>query len=251
MRKRIYQILEAVNRNDRAAEAYSAFMLAVIIISLVPLCFKEVKPLLVITDRVAVTVFIIDYLLRLYTADYKLRKGAASFFIYPFTPLAVFDLLCILPSLHLLGGGFRLFKIFRLYRTMLVFRIFKFLRYSKSSRLIAGVFRSQKKPLLAVAALAMSYILLSALAVFNVEPDTFDNFFDAVYWATVSLTTVGYGDIYPLSAVGRVVTMISSLFGIAIIALPSGIITAGFMEELHKYHDNQAGDDNDWLSEEE
>ena len=64
------------------------------------------------------------------------------------------------------------------------------------------------------------------------EPDSFDTFFDAVYWATVSLTTVGYGDIYPVTGIGRVVTMLSSIFGIAIIAMPSGIITAGFMEEL-------------------
>ena len=68
--------------------------------------------------------------------------------------------------------------------------------------------------------------------IFNVEPDSFDNFFDAVYWATVSLTTMGYGDIYPVTTIGRIVTMVSSIFGIAIIALPAGIITAGFMEQL-------------------
>lgn len=76
--------------------------------------------------------------------------------------------------------------------------------------------------------------MISALIVFNVEPDSFNTFFDAIYWATVSLTTVGYGDIYPVSVAGRVVTMISSVFGIAIIALPSGIITAGYMDEIRK-----------------
>lgn len=65
-----------------------------------------------------------------------------------------------------------------------------------------------------------------------VEPDSFDTFFDAVYWATVSLATMGYGDIYPVSTVGRIVTMASAIFGIAIIALPAGIITAGFVEQL-------------------
>ena len=65
------------------------------------------------------------------------------------------------------------------------------------------------------------------------EPDTFNDFFDAVYWATVSLTTVGYGDIYPVSSAGRIITMLSSLFGIAVIALPAGIITAGYMDKLH------------------
>ena len=66
------------------------------------------------------------------------------------------------------------------------------------------------------------------------EPDSFGSFFDAVYWATVSLTTVGYGDIYPVSTLGRIITMISSVFGIAIVALPAGIITAGYMNEINK-----------------
>ena len=77
----------------------------------------------------------------------------------------------------------------------------------------------------------MQQICIDAL-VFNVEPESFESFFDAVYWATVSLTTVGYGDIYPISTIGRVITMLSSIFGIAIVALPAGIITAGYMSEL-------------------
>ena len=84
-----------------------------------------------------------------------------------------------------------------------------------------------------VGILAAGYVLISALVIFNVEPDSFENFFEAVYWATVSLTTMGYGDIYPVTTLGRIVTMVSSIFGIAIIALPAGIITAGFMEQLN------------------
>ena len=70
--------------------------------------------------------------------------------------------------------------------------------------------------------------------IFNAEPDSFDDFFESVYWATVLLTTVGYGDIYPVTDIGRLIAMISSLFGIAIVALPAGIITAGYMKELEK-----------------
>jgi voltage-gated potassium channel len=69
--------------------------------------------------------------------------------------------------------------------------------------------------------------------------NTFDNFFDAVYWATVSLTTVGYGDIYPVTLVGRIVAMISSFFGIAVVALPAGIITAGYMNAISKREDTK------------
>ena len=82
--------------------------------------------------------------------------------------------------------------------------------------------------------MAVAYVLISALVIYNVEPESFDTFFDAIYWATISLTTVGYGDIYPVTTIGRIVTMISSVFGIAIIALPSGVITAGYLEEVNK-----------------
>ena len=88
--------------------------------------------------------------------------------------------------------------------------------------------------MITVGFLAAAYVMISALVIFNAEPDTFDTFFDAIYWATVSLTTMGYGDIYPVTTIGRIVTMVSSVFGIAIIALPSGIITAGLMEEINK-----------------
>ena len=113
-------------------------------------------------------------------------------------------------------------------------RVFKFLRYLKSFDIIASVFKEQKKVLSAVATMAVAYILVSALVIYNVEPESFETFFDAIYWATISLTTVGYGDIYPVTTIGRIVTMISSAFGIAIIALPSGVITAGYLAEINK-----------------
>ena len=80
--------------------------------------------------------------------------------------------------------------------------------------------------------LAVGYVLTAALLIFNLEPQTFDSFFDAVYWAVVSLTTMGYGDIYPVTTVGRIITILSAFVGVAIVALPAGIITAGYMEEL-------------------
>ena len=96
---------------------------------------------------------------------------------------------------------------------------------------------NSKDALLAICTLAIGYILISALIVFNIESDSFNTFFDAIYWATVSLTTVGYGDIYPVTIAGRIVTMISSIMGIAIVALPAGIITAGYMAALDEKKD--------------
>ena len=97
-----------------------------------------------------------------------------------------------------------------------------------------SVFKKQKNALIVVCCLAIGYVLVAALIIFNVEPETFRSFFDAVYWATVSLTTVGYGDLYAVSTVGKIITMVSSVFGIAIVALPAGIITAGYMSEIEQ-----------------
>ena len=233
-RRRIYEVIEAAGAEERAKSAYDYTMIIVIVASLVPLAFKEATPLLKTLDKICVSIFILDYLLHWITADYKLKKKAASFFLYPLTPMALLDLLCILPSFSLLAGGVRLLKIIRLLRAFRVLRAAKMFRYSRSIFLIVDVIKEQKAPLLAVGSLAIGYILISALVVFNVEPDSFDTFFDAVYWATVSLTTVGYGDIYPVSMAGRIITMLSSILGIAIVALPAGIITAGYMDKLNR-----------------
>ena len=204
-------------------------MTVLIIASLLPLCFKEYSPVLETIEYACVLVFIADYLARWATADLKLGKGALSFLIYPFTPMAVIDLLSILPVFNALNDALRTLRVLRLFRAL---RMFKLIRYSKSASAIAAVLEKEREALLAVLCLAIGYILVSALVIFKVEPETFNTFFDAVYWAVVSLTTVGYGDLYPTSDVGRAIAMISSLMGVAVVALPSGIFTAGMLDEL-------------------
>lgn len=233
-RKRIFEIIEVGQDGDVISKIYDFFMMAAIVISIIPLTMKQTGYVVNIIDKVTVVIFIIDYLLRMVTADLKLNKGSLSYILYPFSFMAIIDLLSILPSLMMINKGLRLLKIFRLLRTFRVFRVFKAFRYSKNVEIILNVFRKQKESLIVVCGLAVGYILVSALVVFNVEPDTFDSFFDAVYWATVSLTTVGYGDIYPTSTIGQIITMISAIFGIAIVALPAGIITAGYMDEIER-----------------
>lgn len=239
MRKKLYSIIEPAGNGTKLSSIYDFVMMATIIVSIVPLAFKETNLVFQWIDYITVGIFVLDYILRLFTADYKLNKSAASFFVYPITPMAVIDLLSILPSVTVLNNGFRLLKLFRLLRTLKVLRAFKFLRYSKSFDVIASVFKKQKKVLSAVATMAVAYVLISALVIYNVEPESFETFFDAIYWATISLTTVGYGDIYPITTIGRIVTMISSVFGIAIIALPSGVITAGYLSEINKDQDSE------------
>ena len=243
MRKKLYSIIEPASEGDKLSNIYDFFMMATIIISVIPLAFRETNAVFQWIDYITVGIFILDYFLRLITADLKLNKSAASFFIYPITPMAIIDLISILPSLTVLNGGLKLLKLFRLLRTLKVFRTLKFLRYSKSFEIIVNVFKKQKRVLSAVAAMAVAYILVSALVIYNVEPESFATFFDAIYWATISLTTVGYGDIYPVTTIGRVVTMISSAFGIAIIALPSGVITAGYLAEVDRDGDGEADEE--------
>lgn len=232
LKKRIYEVIEVSRPDDKLSKAYDIMMLLTIVVSMIPLTLKNEAGIFQIIDKITVTIFIIDYLLRMYTSDYKMGIiSYKAYLAYPFTPMAIIDLLSILPAITFFNKNLKMIKMFRLFRAL---RVFKAIRYSKSMMIIANVFRKQKKSLMAVLVLAIAYIIISALVVFQVEPDTFASFFDAVYWATISLTTTGYGDIYPVSTIGRVVTMISTLFGIAIVALPAGIVTAGYMEELGK-----------------
>lgn len=248
MRKRLYEIMEPSGKGDAASKVYDVFMLAVIVLSLIPLAFKEEPTVFTVIDKVAAGIFILDYIARLLTADFAIersdhikdhvKKTWARFLVYPVTPMAIIDLLSILPSLTLISNAFRALKIFRSLR---ILRAFLAIRHSDLVfNTVKNVFWNKKVPLLTVLALAAGFILASALAVFNVEPETFPTFFDAVYWAAVSLTTVGYGDICTVTTVGRIVTILSSVFGVALIAMPSGILAAGFLEEFRAEKQKQA-----------
>jgi voltage-gated potassium channel len=228
----LFNILEKDNIRSWKNRLYEWMMFVVIIISIIPLAFKTQSKLFVWFDNIAVIIFIIDYIARWMTADYKLHKKKKwqSFLLYPFTAMAIIDLLSILPSINLLNPVFRMFRITRM---MKILRLFKFFRYSSQVKLLFNVIYKERNVLLSVLFIAIFYIFITALIMFNVESNkNFDTFFDALYWATTTLTTVGYGDIYPMSDVGRFISMLSAIFGVAVIALPSGVITAGYLDEL-------------------
>ena len=237
MRKRIFQLIEPDQNGDKTSIAYDITMLVAIAISIIPLMFVKDCTVFHIIELVTVTLFIIDYLLRWMTADLRMGRGKWSFVLYPITGWAIIDMLSILPGLSILGQGFKIFRVTRLLR---ILRIFKFVRYSEKIQVLGRVIKKEKTVLLSVLVMAVLYVFLTALIMFNVEPHvnpetgvtTFGNFFDALYWATVTLTTVGYGDLCPVTEIGRFVSMLSSLFGVAIIALPSGVITASYLDEL-------------------
>lgn len=245
LREKIYDLVEPRRIDTHKARTYDSIMLLAVDLSILPLMFRTQYEIFWYFDLFSGVCFIVDYLLRWLTADFKSKHNKiVAFILYPFTPMAIIDMLSILPVFNLLGPSFKMFRVSRLLKLL---RIFKVIRYYEPLAIIHRVIRKQGSVLLAVLWLALFYIFITALIMFNAEEDInpatgkllFDNFFDAFYWAACTLTTVGYGDIYPISSIGRVISIISSIVGIAIIALPSGIITAGYMDEVKKRNEQK------------
>lgn len=239
MRRRLYNIIKSPTEGNSETTLYDYFMMIVIIVSLLPLIYKpDAEPYWVIyIEHIAVTIFIIDYVLRWIVADYEYPNLKAPFLQYVYQPMAIIDIVSILPgilvSITYHNPEFMTLMLLRLTRLARVLRSIKILEYSHSFRVLRAVIKNSIRPLKAVLALAITYIVISALVIFHIEPG-FHDFFEALYWATISLTTVGYGDFVPTTMLGRIITMISSLMGVAVIALPSGIVTAGYMKALEE-----------------
>lgn len=240
LREKIYNVIEPKynNKDSFLSRLYDWVMLIAIFVAIIPLMFRESNKWFYFFDVIPCGLFIIDYLLRWITANLRTpNRGVWSFVIYPFTFYAIIDLISILPTFNFLQEAFKLTRVVRLLK---IIRVIKVIRYFEPLRIVVSVIKKQRVILATVLALAVFYVFVTALIMFNAEeqinPETgdylFHSFFDAFYWAACTLTTVGYGDIFPISNTGRVISIISSIVGIAIIALPSGIITAGYMEEV-------------------
>ena len=240
MRQKIFEIIERDENDNLISKLYDRIMQLAIFVSIIPLMFRGQNVNFTTIESVVTILFVTDYLLRWLTADLRSKKkGIWAFVLYPFTLIAIIDLLTILPAISYVNDSLRVLRTWRLLRILRIAKVFK---YYEPLQIVMEVFRKKAPVLLTVVGFALFYIFVTALFMFNVEqsvnPKTgelfFDDFFDALYWSTCTLTTVGYGDIYPISDIGRIVSMISALVGIAIIALPSGIITAGYMEEVQE-----------------
>ena len=232
VRKKLFKIVE---KDTTYYEWYDILILICIWISIIPLTFKEQNNFTYILTILTTIVFVMDYILRWITSDFRLKKGIVSFIKYPFTISAIFDLVVILSCFSEIFNSSYILRIFSIFR---ILRIAKTLRYSSKFEIIKSVVNKNKKILEVVCGFTAGFIFISALIMFQFENQSFKNFFEAIYWSTTVLTTVGYGDICPKTEIGRLISIISSLVGIAFVALPTGIITSGFVEEKKKKKEN-------------
>ena len=164
LKQKIYDLINRDRKGMLASRIYDWYMLVMIIASIVPLMFIEDYTIFGIIEIVTVTAFIIDYVLRWYTSDIQLKKGWLSYLIYPFTPMAIIDLLSILPGLNLISPEF---KLLRLTRLLKIVRLLKIFRYSDKITIFLRVLSKEKEVLLSVLMLAILYIFITALIMFN------------------------------------------------------------------------------------
>ena len=230
------------------SQVYDCLMFVAIVLGTIPLLYREYRPLFIYFDLISGIIYMVDYVLRWMTCDLRSDKPKwKAFLLYPITPMAILDFLSILPTFTLLDPAFKLTKAIRLLK---IVRFTKIVNYIGPLEIFITVIKKQWKPLLAVVLVALFDILITAIIMFQseqeIDPVTgeyiFKTFHDAFYWAAITLTTVGYGDFSPVSDMGKTLSIISSLLGIGIIAMPSSIITAGYMQELNRRMKEENGE---------
>lgn len=246
-KERVFSIIEKGEKGDKYSIIFD-YVIMILIISNVFLIViesfegfgKKYELFFNRFELVSVIIFSIEYLLRLWTADHKIRghknhMQARMKFIL--TPMSIIDLLAILPFYlpMFILVDFRVLRVLRLIRIM---RALKLNRYSNSVELIGKVLKKEKESLFVVISITFMLILVSSTLMYyfehDAQPEAFPDIVSAFWWAIVTLTTVGYGDIYPITGVGRAFGGFIALLGIGIVALPTGIISSGFMEMIQE-----------------
>ncbi|MDO4850487.1 MAG: ion transporter [Actinomycetota bacterium] len=217
----------------RSSKVYSVVLTILTFVSFLPLCFKQSYPILELIQWPIMVIFILDYFARWVTADIRSDEysGIFAFVHYPLEFWAIVDLLSILSFVTFLPTTMRLVRLLRLLRLLLVVSL---LRYSRGFYVLFESINREKRAMGAVMGFLLGYILLVALIMFNVETTEFETFFDAMYWSATSLATIGYGDFVPVTLLGRTINFISSIIGIGVIALPTGIITSSYVNTLNE-----------------
>lgn len=246
LRKRIYEIIEPAAISDKKSKIFDTTILFLIIINVIAVIVESIqnKPLIIdeilrYIEIVSVLIFTVEYFLRMATADFKYpnRIIIVSIIKYSLSFMALIDLLAILPFYipMIITIDLRFLRILRLTRLL---RVLKINRYTKSLKLIMGVLRKKKEQLAVTIFVIVILLLLASSAMYYLEtdaqPEAFPNIMASFWWAIATLTTVGYGDVYPVTVLGKILSAIVAILGIGIVALPTGIISSGFIEEIGK-----------------
>jgi voltage-gated potassium channel len=228
-------IKQIIEENDTpTGKIFDIFIQSLIILSLItfsietlPKLGKNARQILRVIEIIIVIIFSIEYLLRLLVADKKIK------FVFSFYGLI--DLCAILPFYIAQGIDLRSLRVFRLFRLI---RAFKILRYSKAIKRFKEAFLSVKEELI-LFVVAMGFLMfIASVGIYYFEnamqPDKFKSIFHCLWWAVVTLTTVGYGDVYPITVGGRIFTFFILLVGIGVIAVPTGLIASALTKTLEK-----------------
>ncbi|MBR2674375.1 MAG: ion transporter [Mogibacterium sp.] len=231
------------SRLNRSYDIISTLALVVNLVAAFASTFEELRDqhgaLLHWIELITVLFFAIDYVLRIISAaqQYPESTQAAAVRKYALSGYGIIDLLSFLPFYlpAFFPAGAAVFRMFRVVR---IFRLFRINAYSDSLTLIGNVLKNKKTQILASVFIVVMLILASSLCMYSVEheaqPEVFKNAFSAIWWATSTLLTVGYGDIYPITFVGQLLGIIITFLGVGLVAIPTGIISAGFIEEYQK-----------------
>ncbi len=245
-KKRIYEIIEKAREGDKASRIFDIFIIFLIMLNVLSVILESFQNLATTYNEIfrifelfSITVFSIEIILRCYTSDLKCKRETKlrSLLAYIISPMAIIDLLAILPFYLpiLIPIDLRFLRILRLTR---ILRVLKVNRYSRSLELIGKIIERKKSDLLVTTFITMLLLLLASSIMFYLEnesqPESFPNIIASFWWAIATLTTVGYGDVYPITVLGKVVSGIIALLGIGLVALPTGIISSGFIEILEE-----------------
>lgn len=238
---RIFEVIESANKGDNLSKLFDIIIIFLIILNLITVItetFKIPHNLIVVMtyiEIISVIIFTIEYALRVWTADllYPQYSVVMSRIKYIFSFMALIDLLSILPFYLPFVIPLDL-RVLRTLRIIKLFRILKINRYTSALQTIAEVFKRKSSQLISSMFVVLLLMIMASVLMYNVEndaqPDKFSNALDTMWWSVATLTTVGYGDVYPITAVGRVLATIIAFLGIGMVAVPTGIITSGFSE---------------------
>lgn len=246
----VFNILHSENNQNKAAKIFDLFIIGLIIINLIMVIADtftlpdKLSNVMSYLETFSVIIFSIEYILRVWTADlaYSDLKPVKARMKYMFSFMALIDLIAILPFYIPFIIKIDL-RALRALRTVRLLRMFKMNRYTKALSSIADVFKRKASQLQSSVFVVFLLMLISSILMYQVEhsaqPGVFKNAFSGIWWAVATFTTVGYGDIYPVTAAGKVLSALIALLGIALVAVPTGIITAGFMEQIDDKDDSE------------